>query len=165
MQLNRILDMKLCVSTAAMMMVFSLGCQGPVGPEGPSADAGGLDKQIRIDFANPTVTTSHTFPYENYGSIYRFNVQHYRDIDSVVFAAELFVTDNGGEAVAQLVDRSSSVVLAELTSSSTSRAYVESANLLFALPPEEATLDVRMRSSQYGVTAGISGATLLLYRK
>jgi len=158
--------MKLYISIAAtMMMVCSLGCEGPVGPEGPSGEIGGLDKQIRIDFANPTLTTSRTFPYEHYGSIYRFNVQNYRDIGSVVFAAELFVSDSGGEAVVQLVDRSSSVVLAELTSSSTSRTYVESANLLSALPAGEVTLDVRVRSSQFGITAGISGATLLLYRE
>lgn len=143
------------------------GLQGPIGPAGPSGSSLSQDKQIRFELVQ------HYYGYTHADTnwfiiplLHKFNKMNYPGVDSILFMS---VLHGQGDAVASVelhnVTEHTPIAGARFNISKTSDTDMVSGNLYDAIPPREITLGIRIRSSEKGKTAYLTGATLLLYRK
>lgn len=160
MSSNSTLPWLLCL-TIVTLFVLS-GCDSQSSNEDTIAD-----KQVRFDFDLGFLGGGSTGEI-TIDEITRFNISNHVGVDSAVFVARNFATDDSAvPAVVELRNATDGEVITSVQTASTSFTDVETTGFLENLPDKNITLTAVLYPETDTVTANIEqpgGASLLLYR-
>jgi len=157
-----------------LLFFFSCTKDGPIGPQGPQGPQGiqgtqgsngSSDKQIRFQITNTLGGITDTSGFV-YGTLFKFNRANYPGVDSALFLAQLRTDSISSPCIVSLYNLTDSTIIpnSTLISSSTSFEWVQSGNILSALPQKEIDLAVLIRASHQGTMAQIGANYLFLMR-
>ena len=133
---------------------------------------GAFDSEIRFDFDWPFLSSLST--YSTTGklnadktTLIDFNINNYVGVDSVVFGAYMYTSDNSAKCIVELYNKSNGSVItnSEVSTNETSETFVTTTvNFIDEFPTEKIDLGVRVRSEIEEVNVTLTKPLLLLYR-
>jgi hypothetical protein len=150
-----------------LMIVFL--CQCTINEVGPPGKDGGFDLQLRFPIGNPEATTaiSDTIRIDDRYNLIRFDKRNYLNVDSIVFSSRMRSVIDQDTCIVLLrnVTDNTFITSATLRSDTTVFRWVNSGNILSALPSRSIDLGVVLISKRTGTLVEGGQSFLFLYRK
>jgi len=143
------------------------GLSGPQGIQGIKGEGGPTDKQLR--FSLPSAVVFSNTPYVSgwIDNIYKFNIDNYEGIDSVIYTIWSEVPNPGNKCTIELINITDDTVISgsliEVMANAEMTQY-QSGNLVSAFPKKEITIGIRLKGQNPDQFANAVGGYLYLYR-
>lgn len=125
-------------------------------------------KQIRFYLPGDITLDGSTRITDPQSHIYKFNIDHYAEIDSVIFSAWTSVPTPGNKSIIELYNVTDAIPISGSTIEGTTSAepvLYQSDNLKDGFPRKEITLGLRLTGELSGEAVNATGAYLYIYRK
>jgi len=129
---------------------------------------GMVDKQIRLTLPGNISFDGSQVITEGQNNLYKFNIDDFAGIDSVIYTIWTSVPDAGNSNSIELFNITDNIGIADsqitATSNSTPTLY-QSSNIINGFPHKEITLGLKFKGTNPGQVVNATGGYLYLYRK
>jgi len=127
-----------------------------------------VDKQIRLTLPGNLSLDGSQVITEGQSNLYKFNIDDFVGIDSVIYTIWTRVPDPGNSNSIELFNITDNIGIAgsQITATSNSiPTLYQSSNIIDGFPHKEITLGLKIKGTTPGQVVNASGGYLYLYRK